>query len=319
VVVTPTRDGDLPGLLWTVARELDRHPDVPAAIVVPGHGGRTLGTRRVPVFDSAGHATRALGRATGYALRGRGLVRDLATTEDPGEGGPVRRHWQLQLGPVDRAAARRVVDGAAEGRQPVGVTEALLRAYGLPVAPSAPAGSEDEAVAAAAARYPVAVKAADPRLVDKSAADAVVLGVCDPHEVRAAYRYLTGGVDGHAAGVLVQPMLDCRSELVVDVARRDEEAAMTLSLVDCRREPAVRELHCPVPDGAGAALAAGRRLLDGSPRQCRADETALAELLGRVGELVREVPEIRELSLDPVLLHPAGLIAVDARLWLERH
>jgi acyl-CoA synthetase (NDP forming) len=97
-VVTPNRAVDLPGLLWTLARELDRRPGIPAAVVVPGHGGRTLGDRRVPVFDSVERATRALGRAADYALRRGGPARRgpwPGPGQDEAGTAPIRRHRRL--------------------------------------------------------------------------------------------------------------------------------------------------------------------------------------------------------------------------------
>lgn len=48
------------------------------------------------------------------------------------------------------------------------------------------------------------------------------------------------------------------------------------------------------------------------------DVAALRELLGRVSQLVEDVPEIAELDLNPVLVREAGrgAIALDARIRL---
>jgi acetyltransferase len=44
------------------------------------------------------------------------------------------------------------------------------------------------------------------------------------------------------------------------------------------------------------------------------DRGELAELLLRVSDLVEAVPEIEEVDLDPLVITPDGLVAIDARV-----
>jgi hypothetical protein len=43
---------------------------------------------------------------------------------------------------------------------------------------------------------------------------------------------------------------------------------------------------------------------------------ALEDLLVRVGRLAEDIPEIAEMDLNPVIVSPSGVTAVDARLRL---
>jgi hypothetical protein len=43
---------------------------------------------------------------------------------------------------------------------------------------------------------------------------------------------------------------------------------------------------------------------------------ALEELLVRVGRLAEAIPEIAEMDLNPVIVSPTGVVAVDAKLRL---
>lgn len=58
------------------------------------------------------------------------------------------------------------------------------------------------------------------------------------------------------------------------------------------------------------------RVLRGVRGQPPADLAALALTLVRVAQLVIDVPEIRELDINPLLIDPDGVIALDARIAL---
>lgn len=116
VVMAGTRANDVLSAMAALGSAIDRHPELPSAVVVVGvPGPPVLGTRRVPVFDLPERAVRALGRATRYA------------------------EWRRQplgapryLPDIDVAAARAVVDealGADEGWQPPERVARLLGAY----------------------------------------------------------------------------------------------------------------------------------------------------------------------------------------------
>jgi acetyl coenzyme A synthetase (ADP forming)-like protein len=61
----------------------------------------------------------------------------------------------------------------------------------------------------------------------------------------------------------------------------------------------------------------GSALLDGVRGSAGVNREALANLIERVGRLVTDYPEIRELDLNPVLATPDGVMAVDARIALD--
>jgi acyl-CoA synthetase (NDP forming) len=58
-------------------------------------------------------------------------------------------------------------------------------------------------------------------------------------------------------------------------------------------------------------------LLDGYRGAPRADVGALEDVLLRVSALVEAHPEVVEMDLNPLIVHPGGAVAVDARIRLE--
>jgi acyl-CoA synthetase (NDP forming) len=58
-------------------------------------------------------------------------------------------------------------------------------------------------------------------------------------------------------------------------------------------------------------------LLDGYRGAPKADVEALEEVLLRVSALVETHPEIAEMDLNPVIVHPDGAVVVDARIRVD--
>jgi acyl-CoA synthetase (NDP forming)/GNAT superfamily N-acetyltransferase len=237
---------------------------------------------RVPSYPSVEEAVRALGRVAGYAdwLR-----------EPPGVMPP--------LSGVDASLP-------------------TLAAYGIDVVPSADASTLDEAVQAAGRLgYPVVLKAAGGALRHRIDLGAVRLGVPDEPALRRAYAEMAATF---GPGVLVQPMVPpgvaCTVEMVEDPAFGPVIGfglgGVASELLGDRAWRAA-----PLTGRAAAALVDEPRaapLLHGYRGSAPVDRDALIDLLLRVGRLVDEHPEIRSLSLNPVLARPDGLSVLHAQL-----
>ncbi|MFC0096003.1 GNAT family N-acetyltransferase [Micromonospora marina] len=247
----------------------------------------------VPAYPSVEEAVRALGRVTGYAdwlRRPAGVLPELAD--------------------VDRAAGHAALrpDGADAA--------ALLRAYGIDVVESVPAGSADEVLAAAdRLGRPVALKAAAPGLRHRLDLGAVRLDLADTAALRRAYAEMA---PVFGAEVLVQPMVApgvaCVVELVEDPAFGPVVGfglgGVATELLGDRAWRAV-----PLTDRDAAELVDEPRaapLLRGHRGAAPVDRAALVDLLMRVGRLADEQPRVRSLTLNPVLARPDGISVLHA-------
>jgi acyl-CoA synthetase (NDP forming) len=222
---------------------------------------------------------------------------------------------------VDFDKAREIVSSALSSRDevwlPPAETRALLQAFGIPVVPERLAESEDDAVAAAGELgFPVVLKTAKAG-AHKTETGGVALRIADEAAVREAAARI-------GLPVLVQPMLESRTELLAGVVQDPTfgplvafgpggvfaeligEATFRIApLTDAD----VEEL---VSTGKAGRLVAGYR---GAPA---ADRAALGDLLRRLARLGEELHEIAELDLNPILAGPDGCVAVDARIRLHR-
>ena len=179
--------------------------------------------------------------------------------------------------------------------------------------------------AAARIGYPVAMKAQAGTLAHKTEAGAVMLNVADEAGVRRAWQALMANVQraqpGIALdGVLVERMAAKGLELVVG-AKRDPQwgpvraggARRHLGRGARRRAPFAAGSRCE-GDRRGDRAAALGQLLNGFRGSPTLDVEALARAVAVVGRLMRTVPEIVEIDINPLFVHPKGegVTAVDA-------
>jgi acyl-CoA synthetase (NDP forming) len=212
------------------------------------------------------------------------------------------------------------------GPQPEWLGKQVLAAAGVRTPEGALAKSADDAVATAKRiGYPVAMKAQAATLAHKTEAGGVLLNIADDAGVRAAWQKLHDNIERHAPGmkldgVLVEKMSARGLELVVG-AKRDPQwgpivlvglgGVMVEALGDVRLLPAdlseagiVDELH---------KLKAAK-LLGAFRGQPAVDVEAVARVAAALGRLMRTVPEIMEIDVNPLIALPKGqgVIALDA-------
>jgi acyl-CoA synthetase (NDP forming) len=203
----------------------------------------------------------------------------------------------------------------------------LLACYGLPIAEWRLAGSPEEAAAAAnELGGPVALKAVAPRLVHKTEAGAVRLGLAGADAVQAAAAEMAAAVaaEGYTVdGFLVQRMVGEGVELLVGVVHDASFGPVIAcgaggTAVELLKDVAVRITPLTELDAAEMVRSlATYPLLDGYRGAPKGDVAALEDLLLRVSALVEAHPTIAELDCNPVRVLPDGVVVVDARVRVE--
>lgn len=286
--------------------------DKPAALVIMGDDGplapELLQAARdscVPFFRSPDRAMRAMALVRAY---GRALQ------ELRQEG---RRTQAASLPPVREAFPEGGTVAEYRGK-------AWLAQAGLPVPRGALATDVEAAVHIARdIGYPVVIKAQAAALPHKSDAGGVIVGIADEAALRAAWDRLVANVKQARPGlvldgVLVEAMGRKGVELVVG-ARRDPLWGPVVIvglggvwievLKDVRLLPAdadeaqvLREL-----DRLKAAA-----MLKGLRGQPPVDLRAVARVVTLVGDVMRTVPQVREIDINPVMASEDGVVALDA-------
>ncbi|MCJ7814591.1 MAG: bifunctional acetate--CoA ligase family protein/GNAT family N-acetyltransferase [Xanthomonadales bacterium] len=212
-------------------------------------------------------------------------------------------------------------------------SKAVLAAFHIPIVQSIPASSYQEAILVAQEiGYPVAMKVDSPDITHKTDVGGVRLGLENARQVRNIFQELMDSIaalrpDAKINGVVIEPMWKGSHgrELMVGVVR-DEVFGPVISfgmggtLVEILRDRAVALPPLNqflVKSLIDRTLAA--KLLKPTRGAPAVDRKALENLILRVAEMACELPGIVEMDLNPVIASADGVMAIDARIVVERH
>lgn len=228
-------------------------------------------------------------------------------------------------------SARLVIETAlTEGRKVLNEMEskALLAAFRIPIASTVVARSPTEAmVLAEEIGLPVVMKIDSPQITHKSDSGGVRLNLNNLLSVRSAYQEILDEVkknrpDAAINGVAIEPMIlkPNGRELMVGVLR-DEVFGPTITFgeggtrIGVHRDRAVA--LPPLNHYLAADMIRSTRVakLLGEFRGMPAvNMETLEQVLLRVSEMVCELPWIREMDINPLIVDEHGAVAVDARI-----
>jgi acetyltransferase len=197
----------------------------------------------------------------------------------------------------------------------------VLNAYGIPSVPNRVVTSADDAAdAASLLGFPAVVKLRQSVRPNARASGGLALDLHDAHEIVEAARRLIGSNADH---LLVQRQAVRWRELRIQVADDATfgpiinfgQGGTTADIVgDIAAD--LPPLNLPLAHaliGRTRAAATLGRFRDNPP----ANETAVAEALVRVSQLIVDFPEIAELDLNPLIVDTDGVVAADAWICLR--
>jgi acetyltransferase len=235
------------------------------------------------------------------------------------------------LAKPDIEGARLVIEGVLAERRKV-LTEmeskTLLSSFHIPITQTLLARDANEAMMIATQLgFPVALKIDSPDISHKSDVDGVVLNVMNAAGVRDTYRDMTERIarllpNARIHGVTVQKMARARRGREIHVGLVTDDpfgpvivfgaGGTMIELIDDR----AMELP-PLNQFLARHLIERSRVAEtlgewrGAPP---VDMKALEQLLLRLSEMVCELPEMREMDINPVIIDASGAVAVDARI-----
>ncbi|MEO5341718.1 MAG: bifunctional acetate--CoA ligase family protein/GNAT family N-acetyltransferase [Gammaproteobacteria bacterium SHHR-1] len=232
---------------------------------------------------------------------------------------------------TDVEGVRLIIENALGDRRSVlsnTESKALLRAFHIPVSPAINVSSAAEAlIAAENLGLPVAMKINCPSIEHKSDVSGVRLNINEPRSVRTAFREMMEEVaaqvpEARLEGVTVEAM-----------ANRPHGREIMLGIIqDPVFGPVIRfgaggvasEVFAdsqvalpPLNEYLSKQLISGTRMAQFLRKFRNFPEANLAplvEVLQRISEMACELPEIREMDINPLLVDEQGVIALDARI-----
>jgi acyl-CoA synthetase (NDP forming) len=252
----------------------------------------------IPVLRSPERALRALAYATAY---GQMLAETAATPAS------------IPAPPLPRT-----------GTLPEHECKAYLKALSIAVPKGALTRDIEAATRVAQrVRFPVALKVQSATLTHKSDVGGVVLNIGSPNALMESWQRTMRGIwavqpDFKLDGMLIEKMAPPGIEMIVG-AKRDPGwgpvvmvglgGIWTEALDDVRLMPAdlsAEQVTAEIRRLKGARVLAGLR---GAPPS---DVAAVADVAVRLGALMRARPEIAEIDINPLVVYPRGVLALDA-------
>jgi acetyltransferase len=209
---------------------------------------------------------------------------------------------------------------------------AVLKAYGIPIVEMRVAMTPDEAAKIATTLgFPVAIKIMSPDIIHKSDVGAVVLNLKDgPAVSRAAATMLLRLADAQPEarvdGFLVQPMASRPGahELIVGLSEDPlfgpvlmfGQGGVSVEVVkdQALALPPLNEVL--VRDLIGRTRVS--RLLRGYRNRPPANQDAIVKAVLAIQALAVDIPEIKELDINPLWANEQGVLALDARIRIAR-
>lgn len=214
-----------------------------------------------------------------------------------------------------------------------GEAKMLLKAYDIPVCETCIAHSADEAVTAAAnIGYPVVLKLSSPEILHKIDIGGVALDLQDENAVRAAYAHIqevirSRELDAHASKVTLQRMVMSVDGLEMILGSSKDPTFGPVIMVGLGGiATGIYRDHAIGLPPLNERLA--RRMLEtlgcwpllqGYRSQAPVAIDSIIEVMIRFSCLVADYPEIQEFDINPLLVSPEGVIALDAAAVLDRH
>ena len=232
---------------------------------------------------------------------------------------------------MDPAAARAWLAQLGASRQ-LGMPELapLLTAYGIPcITMRMVQNADDAASAAERIGFPVALKIVSPDITHKTEVGGVALGLRDRRAVAEAAAGILARVaierpQAAISGLLVEAMGPAGKELLLGGVRDGQFGPLAVVgcggiYVEIFGDTAARLAPVSAPEALTMLDELKvAPLLRGTRGEPAVDRPALAGIIGRFSQLLTDLPELAEIEINPLMVGPAGAVAVDARARLDR-
>lgn len=236
---------------------------------------------------------------------------------------------------LDRKRMRGLLDTIlTEGNDVLSenVTKAFLEAYEIPVTKPVAARTADEAIGVARRlKYPVVLKIHSPQITHKTEVDGVALDLASDEEVRESFEHMMGKArevqpEAEILGVTVQKMVSLPNSFELILGTKKDPVFGSVIMVGMGGTAAElfrdRALGLPpLNESLTRKMLETLKswpLLQGYRGKPGANIDRLIEIIMRFSYLVADYPEIKELDINPLLVTPEDVIALDARLIVDR-
>lgn len=323
-----------PEQLREIIDACENHFDVDAMVVIFGSPGLTdvypaynvilnkIGKCKKPIYPvlpsvvNAEHAIEKFHKAGGVSFNdevsfGKAFVKVMnMINAENGKDSPA----------VDKRIIREVIESCENGFLLPAEVRKLLDAAGINRAKEIVASTVEEALLGAKEiGYPIAMKVIGP--LHKTDVGGVSLNIADDITLATDFSRMIN-IQG-AKGVLLQPMLG-GTEVFIGAKREEGFGTIVMCGLGGIFVEVLSDVQCSlVPVGKSEAAKMiqnlrGYKLIQGTRGMEGVNEVVFNEMIRRVSALCAVAPEIVEMDINPLLGNGKTLVAVDARIKIEK-
>ena len=228
---------------------------------------------------------------------------------------------EVELYGTDIPRLHNIIFGIEEnGYVPPQTVRDILSCAGIPLVPEMVSTSKDELTAFAnEVGYPVVAKVVGP--VHKSDVGGVALNIRTPEHLALEFDRMMAIKD--ATGVMVQKMLK-GTELFIGAKYEERFGHVVLCGLGGIFVEVLKDVSSGLaPLSYGEAFSMihslrGYKILKGTRGQQGINEQKYAEIIVRLSTLLRFATEIKEIDINPLLADENEVVAVDARILIEK-
>ena len=228
---------------------------------------------------------------------------------------------EIELFGVDVPRIRRIIDSIPQnGYIEPHYVQALLHSAGIPVVEEFVSGNKDEVLAfARRCGFPVVAKVVGP--VHKSDVGGVVLNI--KSEQHLALEFDRMMQISEARAIMVQPMLK-GTELFIGAKYEEKFGHVVLCGLGGIFVEVLKDVSsglAPLSYEEAYSMIHSLRaykIIQGTRGQKGVNEDKFAEIIVRLSTLLRFATEIKEMDMNPLLATDKEVIAVDARIRIEK-
>ena len=318
VILTPQSMTDALGTAKAVVDVFDKHdkPIVCAfmGVVDVSSGVKILQERGIPCYKFPENAAKSLRAVNMYA-----------------EWLDKQAVPEIKIKTDREKAAKIIADAMAAGKTSLGELDGaeLIKCYDFPALPMALATSADEAAKIAdEIGFPLVMKIVSPQIMHKSDAGGVKVGLKTVDEVRDAFDTIMTNAKNYKAdaelqGVLVQKMAPKGEEVILGMMRYPTFGPLIMFGLGGVTVELFKDVNfrlAPLTSADAKNLIQGIqgvKLLEGFRGGPKADIAAIERMLISISEMVMNHPEIKELDINPLLVHPEGQGATVADILIS--
>lgn len=221
---------------------------------------------------------------------------------------------------IDIDKIRDIIDHVPNGYLAPKCTQSILDAAGIPRASETVVNTIEDGISAVhELGYPVAMKVVGP--IHKTDVKGVVLNISNDRKFTQEFERMMQIPE--TTDILIQPMLD-GVELFVGAKNEEGYGHMIVCGIGGIFIEVMRDIVAALtplnPQDARTMIShlRSQKILDGTRGQKAINKELYADIISRVSALCLAAPEIFEMDINPLLAKDSKVVAVDARIRIEK-